>query len=45
MAEAGSIARAGTRLNVSQPAASRQILALEAELVCGSLIVLADDSA
>jgi len=32
IAEAGSIARAGTRLNVSQPAASRQILALEAEL-------------
>lgn len=32
IAEAGSIARAGTRLNVSQPAASRQILVLEAEL-------------
>jgi len=32
IAEAGSIARAGTRLNVSQPAASRQVLALEAEL-------------
>ena len=32
IAEAGSIARAGARLNVSQPAASRQILALEAEL-------------
>jgi DNA-binding transcriptional LysR family regulator len=32
VAEAGSIARAGARLNVSQPAASRQILALEAEL-------------
>ncbi len=32
IAEAGSIARAGDRLNVSQPAASRQILALEAEL-------------
>src|SRR5438128_11699033 len=30
--EAGSIARAGARLNVSQPAASRRILALEAEL-------------
>jgi DNA-binding transcriptional LysR family regulator len=32
IADAGSIARAGARLNVSQPAASRQILALEAEL-------------
>lgn len=32
IAEAGSIARAGARLHVSQPAASRQILALEAEL-------------
>ena len=32
IAEVGSIARAGARLNVSQPAASRQILALEAEL-------------
>jgi LysR family cyn operon transcriptional activator len=32
IAEAGSIGRAGARLNVSQPAASRQILALEAEL-------------
>ena len=32
IAEAGSIARAGARLNVSQPAASRQILTLEAEL-------------
>ena len=32
VAEVGSIARVGTRLNVSQPAASRQILALEAEL-------------
>src|SRR5262245_6027201 len=32
IAEAGSIARAGARLTVSQPAASRQILALEAEL-------------
>ena len=32
IAEAGSIARAGARLKVSQPAASRQILALEAEL-------------
>ena len=32
IAEAGSIARAGARLNVSQPAASRQVLALEAEL-------------
>src|SRR5262245_10558103 len=32
IAEAGSIARAGARLAVSQPAASRQVLALEAEL-------------
>jgi len=32
IAEAGSIARAGARLAVSQPAASRQILALEADL-------------
>jgi DNA-binding transcriptional LysR family regulator len=32
IAEAGSIRRANPRLNVSQPAASRQILALEAEL-------------
>ena len=32
IAEAGGIARAGSRLNLSQPAASRQILALEAEL-------------
>jgi DNA-binding transcriptional LysR family regulator len=32
VAEASSIARAGRRLTVSQPAASRQILALEAEL-------------
>jgi LysR family cyn operon transcriptional activator len=32
VAEAGSIARAVMRLNVSQPAASRQILTLEAEL-------------
>jgi len=32
IAEAGSIARAGARLHVSQPAASRQVLALEAEL-------------
>jgi LysR family cyn operon transcriptional activator len=32
IAEAGGIARAGTRLNLSQPAASRQILALEADL-------------
>jgi LysR family cyn operon transcriptional activator len=32
IAEAGSIARAGARLSVSQPAASRQILVLEAEL-------------
>lgn len=32
IAEAGSIARAGARLTVSQPAASRQILALEADL-------------
>jgi len=32
VADVGSIARVGARLNVSQPAASRQILALEAEL-------------
>ena len=32
IAEAGGIARAGARLDVSQPAASRQILALETEL-------------
>jgi LysR family cyn operon transcriptional activator len=32
IADAGSIARAGNRLNISQPAASRQILALEADL-------------
>jgi LysR family cyn operon transcriptional activator len=32
ISEAGGITRAGARLNVSQPAASRQILALEAEL-------------
>src|SRR5690242_12754336 len=32
IAEAGSIRRANARLNVSQPAASRQILALEEEL-------------
>jgi len=32
IAETGSIARAGSRLHVSQPAASRQILSLEAEL-------------
>ena len=32
IAEAGSIGRARARLNVSQPAASRQILALEGEL-------------
>jgi DNA-binding transcriptional LysR family regulator len=32
IAEAGSIARARVRLHVSQPAASRQILALESEL-------------
>jgi LysR family cyn operon transcriptional activator len=32
IAEAGSIARAGSQLNLSQPAASRQILALETEL-------------
>jgi DNA-binding transcriptional LysR family regulator len=32
IAEAGSIAGAGARLGVSQPAASRQILALETEL-------------
>ena len=32
VAETGSIARSATRLSVSQPAASRQILALEAEL-------------
>jgi DNA-binding transcriptional LysR family regulator len=32
VAEAGGFARAGSQLNLSQPAASRQILALEAEL-------------
>ena len=32
IAEAGGITRAGARLDISQPAASRQILALEAEL-------------
>jgi len=32
IAEAGGIARAGARLSVSQPAASRQILALETDL-------------
>jgi LysR family cyn operon transcriptional activator len=32
IADAGGIARAGSRLNLSQPAASRQILALEADL-------------
>lgn len=32
IADAGGIARAGARLNLSQPAASRQILALEAGL-------------
>jgi LysR family cyn operon transcriptional activator len=32
IAEAGGIARAGARLHLSQPAASRQILALEADL-------------
>ena len=32
VAEAGGFARAGARLNLSQPAASRQILAFEAEL-------------
>ena len=32
IAEAGGIARAGARLDVSQPAASRQILALETGL-------------
>jgi DNA-binding transcriptional LysR family regulator len=32
IADAGGIARAGARLNLSQPAASRQILALEADL-------------
>src|SRR4029077_11180132 len=32
LVESGSIAHASARLNVSQPAASRQVLALEAEL-------------
>jgi LysR family cyn operon transcriptional activator len=32
IADAGGIARAGTRLTVSQPAASRQLVALEADL-------------
>ena len=32
IADAGGIARAGSRLNLSQPAASRQVLALEADL-------------
>jgi DNA-binding transcriptional LysR family regulator len=32
IADAGGIARAGARLNLSQPAASRQILALEVDL-------------
>lgn len=32
IADAGGIARAGPRLNLSQPAASRQIIALEADL-------------
>jgi DNA-binding transcriptional LysR family regulator len=32
IADAGGIARAGARLNLSQPAASRQVLALESEL-------------
>jgi DNA-binding transcriptional LysR family regulator len=32
IAESGSIARAGTRLTVSQSAASRQIIELEEEL-------------
>src|SRR5262249_25085910 len=32
IAESGGFARAGGRLRVSQPAASRQVLALEAEL-------------
>ncbi len=32
IADAGGIARAGARLNLSQPAASRQILSLEADL-------------
>ena len=32
VADAGGLARAAVRINLSQPAASRQILALEAEL-------------
>jgi LysR family transcriptional regulator, cyn operon transcriptional activator len=32
IADSGSIARASARVNVSQPAASRQVFALEAEL-------------